>query len=100
MTQPAVLPSPPDPLVQLAREAAAKSTDPHEVELLVRSAEKIENAERQLLESQASLLEAVEKGKAEAVAIRRSNHLPTWVVALVLTSLVAFLVFVAVKHHV
>lgn len=100
MTQAAVPAPPPNPLAQLAREAAAKSTDPQEVESLLRSAEKIENAERQLLETQASLIEAVEKGRAEVEAVRKSNHLPTWVVALVLASLFAFLTFVAVKHHV
>lgn len=100
MTQSTGPPTSQNPLALVAREAAAKSSDPQEIESLLRSAEKIENAERQMQESLASLVETVARGKVEAEAIRKTNHLPTWVVVLVLTSLLAFLAFVALKHHV
>lgn len=92
--------APSNPLARVAREAAARHPDPSEAESLLRSAKKIENIERKLFEARASLVEAVERSKAEVDALRRRNHLPTWVVVLVLSLLAVFLVFVAIKHHV
>lgn len=92
--------APSNSLARVAREAAARHPDPSEAESLLRSAKNIEDMERKLLEARASLMDTVERSKAEVDALRRRNHLPTWVVVLVLSLFAAFLVFVAVKHHV
>ena len=100
MTQRNDLAVPSNPLARVAREAAVRHPDPSEAESLLRSAEKIEDAERKLLEARISLVEALERSKAEVHALRRRNHLPSWVVVLVLSLFAVFLMFVAIKHHV
>ena len=89
----------PNPVGQSAREASTLSPDPLEAESLLRSAEKIEATERRMQEVQASMAESSKQARAAMEAMRTRDHLPKWVVALLLLSFFAFLVFVTLKHY-
>jgi hypothetical protein len=89
-----------NPLAQTIRDAAASSSDPKEVESLLRSAEKVEEADRRFKQSHAELLRGIENAKTLNAKLGRKEHLPWWAVVLVLSLFFAFLVYVAVKHYV
>jgi hypothetical protein len=93
-------PLPANPLAKAIRDAAAKQSNTDEVASLSQSAEKVERIDRDLLQARQDLLSAIERAKVTAETLRKRDHLPTWVVVLVLLLFIAFLAHVATKHHV
>jgi hypothetical protein len=89
-----------NPLATVIREAAGKATDPDEVESLLRSAEKVDKADEAMQQAHEDLLVEIESSKVLVGTLRRRDHLPRWGVVFVLLSLLGFLVFIALKHHV
>ena len=82
------------------RRAAAATTDPATQESLRKNADAIELAQRRLNALSASGDDVIESHRAWVASQRRVYELPGWVVAVVLLAFAAFLVLVALKHHV
>lgn len=82
------------------RALAAKQTDPVEVASLLRSAATFDEADRKVRKALADLDESIRRSKMSVEAMRRRDHLPPWAVIVVMLLFVAFLVFVAAKHHI
>jgi hypothetical protein len=89
-----------DALVQTLRDAASREPDANEARSLLQSAQTIERADRDLCEEWKRLAASVEQAQTTVQQFRRRDRLPAWAVIAVLFTFLAFLVYVAIKHHV
>ena len=99
MTTPPSHPSHPTAPAELIRKLASESLDPSEVESLLRSAEKIEEADRGFQLTQAAFSRTHEQASNERLGSARSQPLPAWAVVSVLLCFFLFLVYLARTHY-
>ena len=87
------------PAIARIRAVATSSTDLAERESLLNSAQKIEDADRNFRETMASIELSRRWSKANMDSIRKRDDLPWWKVVAFLVLFFAFLIYVAIKHH-
>ena len=87
-----------NPLAKSLRNAAAAHPDPEEAEALLKSAKKVEAADRKFKQASDDLTRSIERAKAKIEASERKRRLPGWVVALALVLVAATLGLLAFHY--